>query len=298
VSTPRAQQGIRSACEVFMPKPPIVFVHGLFVTRACWDPWIARFEARGHRCLAPAYPARELPARELRERHPDPAIAAVTLADVIDRFEGEIRGLDQPPVLIGHSFGGLLTQLLLQRQLGACGIAIDSVPPAGVLSLRWSFLRSLLPPLNPLAPASRPYLMSFRHFCYTFVNTLPPAEQRRVYDEQVSPESRRLARSGLSREARVDFARSRPPLLLIAGSRDHIIPASLNRTNWRRYERSPSVTDFREFDGRDHYLIGAPGWEEVADYSWQWAEQTLARTASLADGSGVRAGGEGAATAV
>lgn len=263
-----------------MSKQPIVFVHGLFVTRACWEPWIARCEARGHRCLAPAYPHRDLPASMLRERHPDPATAAVTLPEVLDRFERVIRGMDQPPILIGHSFGGLLTQLLLQRGLGACGVAIDSVPPPGVISLRWSFLRSLWPPLNPLVPASRPYLMSFAHFCYAFVNLQPPAEQRRIYDQQAAPESRRLARAGLGRLARIDFRRERPPLLLIAGQHDHIMPASLNRSNWRAYRRSPSITDLREFPARDHYLIGAPGWEEVADHALQWAIDVQQRGAA------------------
>lgn len=264
-----------------MHHPPIVFVHGLFVTRNCWNEWIARFEQQGHRCIAPAFPARDATPAALRARHPDAATAAVTLPMVLDVFTKAIRALDEPPILIGHSFGGLLVQLLLQRQLGACGVAIDSVPPAGVLSLRWSFLRSLLPVLNPLVPASRPYLMSFRHFCYTFVNTLPPAEQRLAYDAQVAPESRQLARSGLSKSARVDFAATRPPLLLVAGSKDHIMPASLNRTNWRRYGKSPSTTAYQEFPGRDHFLIGAPRWEEIADFALQWARSyaTPARTA-------------------
>lgn len=262
-----------------MEKQPIVLVHGLFVTRKCWEPWIARFEARGHRCVAPAYPHRDLPPEMLRARHPDAATAAVTLPDVLDRFERVIRSMDQPPILIGHSFGGLLTQLLLQRQLGVCGVAIDSVPPPGVISLRWSFLRSLWPPLNPFVPASRPYLMSLRHFQYAFVNTLKPTDQLRVYQEQVAPESRRLARAGLSRQARIDFAKSRPPLLLIAGEKDHIMPASVNRTNWRAYRRSPSLTEFHQFPARDHYLLGSPGWEEVADYALRWAEGVQTRGA-------------------
>ena len=265
-----------------MQKAPIVFVHGLFVTRTCWREWIARFERLGHRCIAPAYPARDAAPADLRARHPDPATAAVTLPQVLDVFTKAIRDLDQPPILIGHSFGGLLVQLLLQRQLGGCGVAIDSVPPAGVISLRWSFLRSLLPPLNPLAPASSPYLMSFRHFCYTFVNTLPPAAQRAAYDAQVAPESRRLARSGLSSLARVDFASTRPPLLLIAGSKDNIMPASLNRTNWRRYRKSPATTAYQEFAGRDHFLIGAPGWEQIADFALQWAQANAAPASAAA----------------
>lgn len=265
-----------------MSKPPIVFVHGLFVTRACWSPWIERFEARGHRCIAPAYPHRDAPAEVLRARHPDDVTATVTLPAVLDVFERAIRGLDEKPIVIGHSFGGLLTQLLLQRDLGACGVAIDSVPPPGVTSLRWSFLRSLWPPLNPFVAASRPYLMSFAHFRYAFVNAQPPAEQRRIHDDQVAPESRRLARAALGRGAKIDFDRARPPLLLLAGEKDHIIPASLNRTNARAYRRSPSRTDFHVFPGRDHYLVGASGWQEVADHALQWALDAAQATSPAA----------------
>lgn len=270
-----------------MTTKTIVLIHGLFVTRASWAPWVAHYEARGYRCLAPAYPERELPVAALRARQPDAATAAVTLERVLERFTAVIASLDQPPILIGHSFGGLLTQLLLQRGLGACGVAIDSVPPPGVLSLRWSFLRSLWPVLNPFVPKSRSYLMSLPHFRYAFVNTLPPAEQQRHHEEQVVPESRRLARAALGSAARIRFDAMRPPLLLIAGEKDHIIPASLNRTNWREYQRSPAHTDFHEFPGRDHFLIASPGWQEVADHALAWALDAVAGTspARRSDGS-------------
>lgn len=119
--------------------------------------------------------------------------------------------------------------------------------------------------------------MPFEDFQYTFGNDLPLAEQRAAYDADIVPESRRLSRGALSRAARVDFRKERAPLLMIAGENDHIIPASLNRSNWRRYRKSPSVTDFKEFPGRAHYtVIAGPGWEEVADYALDWAERQTA----------------------
>jgi pimeloyl-ACP methyl ester carboxylesterase len=260
----------------------IVLVHGLFMTRACWAPWVQRYEALGHRCLAIEYPERERPVAELRARHPDAATARVELAQVLERHVEAIRALPQPPIVMGHSFGGLLTQLLLQRGLGACGVAIDSVPPAGLVSWELSFWRSMTPVLGPLLPASRPYLMSPAHFAYTFVNTLPAHEQRREYEAFVVPESRRLARAALSRAARVDYARARPPLLFIAGELDHIIPASLNRANAARYRRSPARTDFRQFPGRTHHILGQPGWEEVADFALAWALEHAGEDASRA----------------
>lgn len=254
-----------------MPTKTVVLVHGLFVTRHCWDPWVARYEARGYRCISVAYPGRDDAPAALRSRHPDPSVGGLTLTAVLEHHVQVIRSLDEAPILVGHSFGGLLVQLLLQRDLGAAGVAIDSVPPRGVVTTRWSFYRSLLPGLNPLVPVSRPYLMTPAQFAYAFAHTMTPADQRTTYEREVAPESRRLMRAPLTREGRIDFGRARPPLLVIAGELDHIMPAPLNRANAARYGPSPSATVFREFPGRTHMIIGEPGWEEVADFALEWA---------------------------
>ncbi len=258
-----------------MASQTIVFIHGLVLSYQSWDPWAARYEARGYKCLAIPYPGRDKSVAELRTAHPDPSLGELTIDQVMDLMVRTIQGLDEPPVIIGHSFGGLLTQLLLNQGLGAAGVAIDSVPPQGVLLPEPSLLRSLWPLLNPFSPASRPYLMPFSHFRYTFVNGMPLEEQRRAYDQTVVPESLRLARGGLSTSARIDFKREHAPLLLIAGEIDHIIPASINRANFQRYAASPSLTDFKVFDGRNHFGIGAPGWEEIADYALDWATEGI-----------------------
>jgi pimeloyl-ACP methyl ester carboxylesterase len=207
----------------------------------------------------------------LRENHPDPALGQLSIADVIDHLVKTIQSLDEKPILIGYSFGGLLTQLMLQRDLGVAGVALDSAPPQGILSAKWSFVRSVWPGLNPFIPSSKPYYMSFEQFQYAFVHTLPLAEQRTAYDQQIVPESRRLEWGVFSSHARIDFKRARAPLLMIAGAEDRLIPASLNRTNYERYKKSPSVTEFKEFPGRVHYIIGQRGWEEVADQALAWA---------------------------
>jgi pimeloyl-ACP methyl ester carboxylesterase len=250
----------------------IVFIHGNFVTRHCWDAWVTRYEKLGYTCIPIAYPGRDGSPASLR-RNPDSALmASLTLARVIEHHVTAIRALNEKPIVIGHSFGGLLTQLMVQRDLPAAAVAIDSVPPQGVLTLKWSFYRSTFPALNPFLPASNPYMMSFKHFQYAFANELSLAEQRVAYEKDMVPESRRLSRGGLSSAARVDFKRRRSPLLLIAGEKDRIMPAALNRTNFRRYRKSPSVTEFKEFPGRSHYsIIAGKGWEEVADYALDWA---------------------------
>ena len=254
-----------------MPSKTIVLIHGLFTTRRCWEPWIARYQARGYRCVPIAYPGREKPVETLKRNGSDPALGRLSLAEVADHLGGTILSLGEAPILIGYSFGGLLAQLMLQRGLGAAGVAIDSAPPRGLITTKWSFIRSAWPGLNPLIPSSKPYYMSFEQFRYAFVHLLPPAAQRAIYDREIVPESRRLGRGLFSSDARVDFNRARPPLLLIAGSEDRIIPASLNRANYECYRSSPSVTAFKEFPGRAHYIIGQEGWEEVADYALTWA---------------------------
>jgi pimeloyl-ACP methyl ester carboxylesterase len=262
-----------------MPERTIVLVHGNFVTNRCWDKWVRRYEERGHKCLAIAYPLRDEPVEALRRKHPDPATGKLTLEEVLEHHLKIIRALPEKPIIIGHSFGGFLTQLLVQRDVTVAAVAVDSVPPAGVPPLHLSSLRALLPVFNPLKPRTEPYLMSFPEFQYAFVHTLPLEEQRRAYDREVVPESRILASGALSPLGRADFASDRAPLLFIAGELDHIMPAKLNRANCERYRKSPAITEFKQFQGRDHYLIASPGWEEVADFALDWALKRTSRTA-------------------
>jgi pimeloyl-ACP methyl ester carboxylesterase len=147
-------------------------------------------------------------------------------------------------------------------------VAIDSAPPAGVFTTRWSFLRSNWPMISPFA--SGPHQTTYQQFCYAFVNGLPGTEQRAAYDRYVVPASRRIPRDSQGGVGRIDFVRPHAPLLLVAGGDDHIIPASLNRTNHARYRRSPSPAELVEFPGRNHFIIGQAGWEEVADRVAAW----------------------------
>jgi pimeloyl-ACP methyl ester carboxylesterase len=251
-----------------MKAKTIVFVHGMYMNPLCWEHWLEHCRARGYACLAPAWPGRDLPVDELRRRHPDPQLGKLTLSAVLEHYARTIGALKEKPVLVGHSMGGLIVQVLLQRGLAAAGVAIDSAPPMGVFTAKWSFLMANWPHINPFVAPSRPIAMTFGRFQYAFVNTLPLAEQRAAYDRYVVPESRRVPRESLT--TRVDFKKDRPPLLLVAGAADHIIPASLNKSNYARYKRSPAVTDFVEFPGRTHFTIGQKNWEEVADYALAW----------------------------
>lgn len=256
-----------------MSSKTIVFVHGLFMSYNSWDHWVKHFEAKGYNAIAVPYPGRDKSVEQLRAEHPNPEVGQQTFTAVIEHYENVIRGLDEPPIIIGHSLGGLITQILLNRGLGAAAVAIDSAPPQGVISTKWSFVKSAWPLLNPLNRPSKPYMMPFSAFQYSWVNGMPIEAQRRAY-ENVVPESIRLARGSLTSAARVDFKKQHAPLLMIAGENDHLIPASLNRSNFKRYKASsPSITDFKEFAGRTHFLVGADDWQEIADYTLDWIEK-------------------------
>lgn len=251
-----------------MQTKTIVLIHGMFMTPLCWENWIPYYESKGYRVLAPAWPGRDKPVDELRKVHPDPELAKLKLNHVVDYMETFIKGLDEKPAIVGHSMGGLAVQILLQRDIVVGGIAIDPAPPAGVFTTEFSFLKANFPAINPFL-LSQPVQMPFEHFQYAFVNTLPLDEQRAAYDRYVVPESRGVPISSLGSAGQVDFGKLRRPLLITAGEKDHIIPASLNRSNYKKY-KAPAVTDFKEFAGRDHFLIGSRGWEEVADYCLKW----------------------------
>jgi alpha-beta hydrolase superfamily lysophospholipase len=234
----------------------------------CWEQWITYCQAKGYRCLAPDWPGRNQPVDVLRKNHPDPLLGQLTLRRVLEHFADIIKKQDEKPVIIGHSMGGLVVQLLLQRDLAAAGVAIDSAPPMGVFTTKWSFLKSNWPHITPFVSQSAPIDMTFERFQYTFVNGMSLAEQRAAYERYVVPESRRIPRESLT--AKVNFKKPHSPLLLIAGSADNIIPASLIKSNYAKYKLSRSVTDFKEFAGRTHFIIGQKAWEEVAEDILAW----------------------------
>ena len=243
----------------------IVFIHGMFVTPHCWSGWMERLTARGWSCTAPPWPGRDSAPVELRARHPDPAVGKLTLNDIVAHYEALVRARSEKPVLIGHSMGGLVAQLLINRGLGARAVAIDSAPPKGVTVLRWSMLRSKW----PLLFGKEPFLMSEEQFRYAFAHTLSPTELRDVYERHVVPESRLVGRGALG--ARIDWKKPHAPLLFIAGGADRIIPAAVNRANAKKYKDAGSRVDLKEFEGRTHYtILDGAGWTDVADYVADW----------------------------
>ena len=253
----------------------IVLIHGAWVTPKCWEPFVGFFEEHGYQCIAPAWPGKDRPIEAIRA-DPSP-LAGIGIGEIVDHYERIIRALPKPPILIGHSFGGLFVQILLDRGLGSAGVAIDPAPPRGVFVFEPSAFRSLASVLLTWQGWRKVVRWSFGNFRYAFVHTLGEDEARAAYQAQITPETGRIffqgALAGFARHspATVGFRNStRPPLLIVAGGQDRIVPASVVRRNHKKYARSSAVTDFREFPESTHWIIAQPGWQDVAEHALDW----------------------------
>ena len=250
----------------------IVFVTGAFVHNSCWDEWKTYFESKGYTVTAPPWPFKEaVNAAELRNRQPnDTDLAALTLAELIDHYANVVKSFPEKPIVIGHSLGGLITQIIVSRDLAAAGVAIHSVPPQGVFPYEFTFLKAGWKVLGLFTSLKKTYLMSLKDWQYAFVNGMPLAEQKAAYEKSTVPESKTVARGGLTSAAAVDFKKPHAPLLLTSGSEDTIIPAHLNNRNYKKYAQNGSVLDYKEFPGRNHFVLGQSTWKEDADYILDW----------------------------
>jgi len=234
----------------------------------CWEEWTPFFEAKGFECIAPPWPFHEGDPAVLRKNIPAD-LGKLTLDGVVNKFVEIINGMTEPPILIGHSMGGLVVQLLISQGKGKMGVCIDSAAPNGMLSLKWSFFKSNLPAINPLKGNS-PAIMTPEHFQYTFCNTMSLEETKAVLEKYVVPESRNVPRSSTKAAGKIDLKKAHAPLLFIAGEKDNIIPASLNKKNFDAYSDKTSKKEFKVFEDRTHFICGQKNWQEVAEYCVGW----------------------------
>ncbi|MCG2615504.1 alpha/beta hydrolase [Terrimonas sp. NA20] len=250
----------------------VVFITGAFISHSCWDNWLCYFEEKGYTAIAPPWPGKNADAETLRGHQPDPALAAVTFNDVIGHFTAVVSQLPEKPIVIGHSFGGLIAQILLNRGLTAAAIAIHPVPPADTIIRKLRFLCMHFSTLGYCPATDRTYLLSFRKWQKIFTNGMTLDEQKDAYYELVIPETKRVMRGVLTSAVVLDFSIAHRPLLLLAGRRDQYVSASQVKKNFKRYKNLYSTVDLVLTD-RNHFAPMASTWIEDADQILAWLEQ-------------------------
>jgi pimeloyl-ACP methyl ester carboxylesterase len=255
----------------------IVLIHGFWVTPRSWEDWKAHYESKGYTVLTPAYPGFEV---EVEALNADPApIEAVTVPQIIEHLESVVGALETPPILMGHSAGGVFTQVLLDHGYGACGVAINSAPTEGVKRVPLSQVRATFPVLKNPANRHRAVGFTLEQWRYAFTNTFDEEESQRLYERYHVPASgpifwgSALANIHPGKDDNwVDYSNDdRAPLLFISGTEDHLMPPAIQQSNAKHY-KSDTLTEVKAYAG-PHLLPSAPGWADVADYALEWAEQ-------------------------
>jgi alpha-beta hydrolase superfamily lysophospholipase len=258
----------------------IVLIHGQWETPLSWQGWRERFESRGHTVLAPGWPG--VDDREVGAiRRDASALEGLGIGEIAGHYETIVRRLDEPPIIMGHSFGGLVTQILLGRGLGSAGVGIAASPFRGMLGLPYSTVRVAMSGglKNPFGK-SKTVMLTPKQFHYAFTNTLDAAQAAEVYERLPIPGPARtlfqaaFANLNPKTPIKVNYEKDdRAPLLLIAPGSDHIIPTATSMAAFKLQSKSRAKTELKEYPERSHYIVGEPGWEEVADDALDWAEQ-------------------------
>ena len=253
------------------------------MTPRSWEHWITHYEGRGFRVLAPGYPGFEV---EVEALNADPTpIEQVTVPAIIEHLESVVGGLDAAPILIGHSAGGVFTQILLDHGFGAAGVAINSAPTEGVKVVPLSQIRAAFPVLKNPANRHKAVGLTPEQWRYAFTNTFSEEESLRLYERYHIPASgsifwgSALANIHPGKDDNwVDYHNERrAPLLFISGSKDHLMPPKIQRSNAKHYKAAGTVTEVKEYEG-PHLLPAQDGWEEIADYALDWALSHAAST--------------------
>ncbi|GAA3381848.1 alpha/beta hydrolase [Cryptosporangium minutisporangium] len=259
-----------------MAPDTIVLVHGFWVTPRSWENWISHYESKGFRVLAPAYPGYEV---EVEALNADPTpILHSTVPQIINHYENVLRGLDSPPIIIGHSAGGAFTQILLDHGFGAAGVAMNSAPTEGVRVVPLSQVKSTFPVLKSPANRHKVVPLTFEQWQYAFTNTFTEEEGRALWERYAIPANGGILWGSVlanfqpgHQDTWVDYHNdNRAPLLFVSGSEDHIMPPAIQESNAKHY-KSNTVTERQEYDGYAHLLPAQKGWQEIADEVLDWA---------------------------
>ncbi|MGN6791001.1 MAG: alpha/beta hydrolase [Streptosporangiaceae bacterium] len=260
------------------PGGSVLFVHGLWLHPASWAPWMNFFRDAGHSPMAPGWPGVSDTVEETR-RSPE-KVAGKGIEDVVQHYARIIRDLESPPIVIGHSFGGLIAQRLLGQSLARAAVAVDAAPIKGVVNLPPSALKVASIALRKTANRREAVALTAEQFRYGFGNAVPAQESAELYERWAVPSPGKplfeaaLANFTPGSPAKVNTQnKDRGPLLLIAGGQDHTVPAAITTSTRKLYHKSPTITDFKEFEDRGHSLTIDRGWQEVAQYALDWLRQ-------------------------
>jgi len=251
-------------------RTPVVFIHGLWLLPSSWDRWGPVFEQAGYAPMCPGWPDDPETVAEANA-HPG-VFANKTVGQVADHYAAVLGKLDKKPVVIGHSFGGLITQIVAGQGLSAASVAIDSAPFRGVLPLPISALRSASPVLGNPANRHRAVPLTYEQFRYAFANAVDELEAKELYETFAVPAPGapifQAAAANLNpwTEAKVDSENpERGPMLIISGEKDHTVPRAITDAIYDKQKRNTAVTEFVEMPNRGHALTIDNGWREVAD---------------------------------
>jgi non-heme chloroperoxidase len=249
---------------------PVIFVHGLWLLPSSWERWAALFEAAGYAALTPGWPDDPETTAEAQE-HPE-VFAGKSVGQVADHFAAIAGSLERKPAIIGHSFGGLLAQILAGRGLSAVTVAIDPAPFRGVLPLPFTALRSASPALGKPANRHRAVPLTYDQFRYAFANAVSEDEAKQLFETYAVPApGRPLFQAAAANlhpwtEVKVDTKNpDRGPLLIISGEKDHTVPWAIANASYKRQARNKGVSEVTQMPGRGHALTIDSGWREVAD---------------------------------
>jgi len=253
----------------------IVFIHGLFMNNHSWDGWKSYFEDAGYTCYAPAHPKHEGAPATLRA-NPPTGLERVQFQDWLSHLETFLDELPEKPILIGHSFGGLTAQKLVASGRAEAAILISSAPPKGNITFKPSFFKANNPVISPLKgktvynPSEDKYK---KWFHFAIANTSTREASDRFFDQFAVPESRETPRASLKKIAKIDTRKPHVPLLFVGGLEDVIVPNALLRKTMKKYTDEHSIVESYFYEGKDHFICGAPGWEQVASDCLHWLQQ-------------------------
>jgi pimeloyl-ACP methyl ester carboxylesterase len=256
---------------------PVVFIHGLWLHPTSWEGWVRTFGQAGYAPLAPGWPGVADTVAEARANPDD--IAGHGIDDVVEHYAKVIAGLDEAPVLVGHSFGGMISEKLLGKGLAAGAVAIDAAQIKGVLALPLSALRATAPVLRNPANSHRAISLTADQFAYGFGNALPREESDELYERWTIPAPGKplfeaaAANFSPHSPAAVDTDAERGPLLLVGGGKDHTVPTAVSRSTFKQYRHAVSVTDYVELPDRGHSLTVDRGWPELARTTLTWLDE-------------------------